>query len=402
MSEFSAVDFYKAALDIEKYLNYLRSNELAYEYAQSIIDANDLSSKGDMAELYQVVSIRLYDWQSPCPDGQFKFRFHESYGNISHVRVLMPYDYTEDEVEQIRQEIFTNLDQAWNNGAGWSDGLYEYVNDLSRSFVKPDVPTLAGAVHDLAKNVVQELNVGAVEDWAYIGDLLDEWSGQSAHSFYGFYHRYGSALKQFGLMTTHVAAGFAAATRIIDGTQRGALEFVTSVRDSLETMLVLWIECGGPPPDVGEFPAWVADVGRIALDVWPLLQAIPPVKAATTAVDTVITVGEDVVSLIGTISDVTGTELHLEQVDFEVQTADQIYTKLTETLHTDYYQAYVDAMSSIYDGSTAPDTQNADDVPFRAADAEEQMEYLQNERNDWYLPEVAPESMYAPGDEYGW
>ncbi|TYL45018.1 hypothetical protein FXB39_20500 [Nocardioides sp. BGMRC 2183] len=398
---FNVIDYYNAVLDIEKYLNYLKSNELAHEYAKAVIDANDLSSKGDLAELYTEVGISLRDWESPCPESRFKFRFHGGYAEISSVRVLMPFDYTQDEVDQIRREFETGLTEAWNNGASWADGLYEYVNDVSRQFVKPDVEVMAGAVHTLARDVTEELAIGAVDNWAYIEDLLNEWSGDSAHEFFGFYTRYGSALDLFSLMSMNVAAGFAASTRIISGTQQGALKFVESIRDSLETMLIAWVEVGGPPPDI-EFPAWVADVAKIALDVWPLLQLIPSVKAATTTVDTMITAGKNISTLVTTISDVSNVELHKLDLNFDAKTSDEIYTQLTDTLYNDYYLKYVEAMDSFHDGSYTPDVDNADEIPFRGSLVVDRMEELQGGRNDWYLPEVHPESMYEDGDEYGW
>jgi hypothetical protein len=393
---FSVIDFYKAALDIEKYLGYIKGNELCFEYLASVNKASRPSADFP-EELYPPKVVDLRDWKTPCPDGQFQVRPSATYGGSTTARFQMPFNATESQIEAVKNEIKANLDTSWNNGPTWSDGIYEYVNDVSRQFVKPDVEAMAGAVHDIAANVVEELTYAINDDWAGLQYLLDDWHGQGAGAFTEFYANFNDVLARFGLMSGHVAVGLAAGTRIINGYQQAAWEFVDSVRNGLKTQLGLWVEVGGKPPAGFEFPAWIADALKIAEPIYDVLKLLPPVKAASAPLDAAITVAKSATKLIGMLPQ--GKE-SAREITFDKTTADGIYQQVTNTLHQKFFLEYDKAMQDVQSPGGGVDVDNSSDAGYSAQRVENEMLDLQGALDQWELPEVPPGSLAGSGDTY--
>mgnify|MGYP003334005321 CR=1 FL=1 len=386
--------FYSAVRDIEDYLGYLKGNELAYEYLREVHHLNAVlpADVPDNAAFYYAQIDPNYHF--PCPEARFW--------------VYLPFPDTQISVltsdqaglESFAKEVQANMDLAWRGGAAWASGVASYLIEVAARFMDPDVDTMAGAVLGMQKDVVTELDAGARDNWADIGDLLGNWHGESKHAFYGFYTGYSSALDIFSVVTAQANAGFAAATALINGTQAGALKFVESIRHGLVDLLLAWYDTGRPPVEPAKTPPWVADVLKIGGDVYALLGHVPVVKDVKSQVDNVVKIGDSVSKLVTDVADVAGIDLpELESKDIVVQTADQVYTGVTETLFKRYYQAYVEAMDTMYDGGVSADVDDADNVPFRASAVRDIMKDLQR-RNDWYLPEVSPGSLYSAGDPY--
>lgn len=399
---FERIAFFQVCMDIEKYLGYLRGNELATEYLESLNNADPPDP--ELRELYQRHGIRLSDWSTPCPDGKWKVEAHGGHGGPSGAMVWLPYDATEAEKERIDNEVKANLNTSYNNGVGWADGLALYLNNLCQQFSHVDTGAMADAVLNISQDVVSELGYGARDQWTDIGKMLQRWQGEGATQFFLFHENYGSALELFTVMAAQITGGFSAATAIIHGTQEAAMTYVESVRAALEIMLGLWVETGLrlPPPDAGA-DVDIANILAIAGDVWTLLRLIPPVKVATEGANTAVDAIKALTSLVGHISKGDSKpELHIEPYEFTDWTANGLYQAITKQVYEEIYLKYDEAMSDLHNGETVANVEDADEIPFRAKTIEDAMEELQGARNEWDLPEVAPENLNTNGAPYGY
>lgn len=397
---FDRVGFFQVCMDIEKYLGYLRANELATEYLETL---NAQRPEGELAELYQEYYVRLSDWSTPCPDGKWKVRAHESYGGSSGAKVVIPFDATEEEKSRIDREVKANLETSYNNGLGWADGLAMYMNGQCQQFSHVDVDAMASAVLDLMTNVTEELEYGARQQWTDIGKMLETWRSQAATQFFLFHENYSSALSLFAVMSAQVGGGFAAATAVIHGTQEAAMKFVESVREALEAMLAFWVECGLTTPPDPDFDIDVGKILAIAGDVWTLLRLIPPVKAATEGIDTVVTAVTAVKSLVEHAGGGGGAvDTHPEPHRFKDWSANGLYTEIGDLLHQEIYLKYVEALDDLHHGDTVPNVENADEIPFRAGSVEDAMEEMQGDRNEWELPDVPAKPLNGGNAPYGY
>lgn len=396
---FDRIAFFQVCMDIEKYLGYLRANELATEYLETL---QAQRPSGETAELYQEYYVRLRDWSTPCPDGKWKVRAHESYGGLSAGKVLIPFDATEEEKSRIDREVKANLETSYKNGLNWADGLAMNMNELCGQFSHVDVDAMAVAVLDLMDNVTAELAIGARQQWTDIGKMLQRWQGEGATAFYLFHENYASAISQFAQMSAQVGAGFAGATAVIHGTQEIAMKFVASVREALEGMLGLWVECGlTTPPN----PSYDIDVGRImevAGGVWKLIRLIPPVAAATEGVNTAVEAVGAIKDMVGPAAGGGTVDTHPEPHAFKDWSANALYSEITQLLHQDIYLKYVEAMDHLYNGQAMPNVDDADQIPFRAQKVEQAMEAMQGSRGEWELPAVPPKSLNENGAPYGY
>ena len=257
--------------------------------------------------------------------------------------------------------------------------------------------SLAGTVRAMQHDVVSSLEISARDDWALIGALLTEWHGDSAYAFKTFYDNYNDTLTQFALFGAYVTAGFAAATKIINGTQQGVVKYAESLRDAARSQAEQWRN-GYPPRDTPELPAWVVKVGEVAADAYELLDHVPVVSTGKGYIDKAVSITESVNKIandLGIDGDIS--LLPHEERPFKATTADELYADATDTLHTDHHQAYDTAMDQLYSGNGATDPDHADDVPFSGQGVESLLQSLKD-RYDWGLPEVPPGSLYEPGD----
>lgn len=390
---FDRIDFFRVCMDMEKYLGYLRGNELVVEYLQTLQD-----SQPPMPELYVEHSVSLRGWETPCPDGQWKVSFN---GMGPLPIVWMPFDATEEEKDKVDSEVKANLTTAYNNGLNWADGMAMYMNEICAQFSHVDVEAMANAVLDLSTNVIEELDLGARDQWTEIGSYLTSWQGGAATQFFLFHNSYGSALSQFAVMSGQIGGGFAAATAMIHGTQEAAMKFAESARESLEVMLAFWVEVGLRTPPDPNFDIDVPKILKIAEDVWTLARLIPPVKAATEGINVAVDAVKAITSLVGTIAGGGGTpELHVEPYRFKDWSANGLYSGVTTQFHDEIYVKYVEAMDQLHAPTGGADPSDPGNVPFSARSIENHMLELQGDRNEWELAAVPPENLNGGNAPY--
>lgn len=400
MTAFDRIGFFQICMDIEKYLGYLRANELATEYLETV---NSSTVPDDMAELYETYAVNLNDWKTPCPDAKWAVRAHGSYGGPSGAYVQLPYDATQAEKDRIDREVKANLTTAYENGIGWADGLAMYLNEVCAQFSHVDVDAMAGAVLDLCTQVTEELANGARQEWTGIGKMLEKWRGEGATAFFNFHNSYASALDLFAVMSAQIGAGFAGGTAIVAATQQTAMTLVESIREALETMLAFWVECGlTTPPDPGSYDVDLGKIASVAKAVWSLLRLIPPVKTATESVNTAIEAVGHVRTIVEQFAGTGEPEVFIEPYAFKNWSANELYTEITDLLHNEVYLKYVEAMDTLHTSDTQADPSDADNVPFSASRVEEQMLELQGARDEWELDPVPPGSLNENGAPYGY
>lgn len=382
----------------ETYLGYLKGNELAYDYLWQTVYyfGNQGTTPGPST---YTVDLNHYPstYEFPCPDSFYKVRPDMTSFTVAYDPDSVPSGT--DPFERLAREIRQHTDQAWQGGPSWASGLGDYLYSLCGQFVEPDVQSLAGTVRAMQHDVVSSLEISARDDWALIGALLTEWHGDSAYAFKTFYDNYNDTLTQFALFGAYVTAGFAAATKIINGTQQGVTKYAESLRDAARSQAEQWRN-GYPPRDTPELPAWVVKVGEVAADAYELLDHVPVVSTGKGYIDKAVSITESVNKIandLGIDGDIS--LLPHEERPFKAVTADELYADGTDTLNTDYHQAYDTAMDQLYSGSGPTDPDHANDVPFSGQAVESLLQSLKD-RYDWGLPEVPPDSLYEPGDRY--
>jgi len=376
---FDRIEFFRICMDIEKYLGYLRANELALEYYDTLN-----REPIPMAELYQEHFVSLRDWKTPCPDE--KFSITAQFGP----RVWVPFDATQSELDTIDEQVRTNLTTAYENGIGWADGMALDMNETCQQFSHPDTASMAKSVRDMMTNVVEELELGAKDAWTDIGKYVGMWRGEAATAFFNFHTNYNDALSLFAHMGVQLGAGFAGATAVIHGTQETAMKFVESVREALEGMLWLWTEVGLQQPPEPSLDIDVGKILKIADGVWSLLQLIPPVAAATKGVNTAVQGIKTVNSIVQAAGGGGEVDIHPEPYAFTDWTANGLYTKIFDVLYEEIYQKYVEAMDDLHVGGGPANPEDADAVPFSSKAVEQHMLELQGPRNEWELEPVSP------------
>jgi hypothetical protein len=219
-----------------------------------------------------------------------------------------------------------------------------------------------------------------------------------------FYLNYNDTLARDGIFANLINVGFAAAARVISGTQFGAQFFVESILDSLDAQLDQWSRWDMEPQDPDTLPPWVADVVKIGKSAIKIAaDIIPVVGQASKKIDEINSKTGNATQLIQDIEDVTGKDILPEKhKHVPVKTADEIYRGLTETLHEDYLTAYRDALDELQQGGRAGQTVDPSkltEAAFSGGGVTAQMQ-ADKKSGDWTLPDVPDQNLRDRDDDY--
>lgn len=382
MSGYNEFEFNQMLTDIEKYLGYLRGNELAYEYMRSIEES---FSGGEGTMLF----VEPFDegYRYPCPEDRFK---------VKPVVPMHLYLGAGTKPREFVKLVQQSMDASYHNGDAWSAGIASYARSVCDQFTKPDVNQMVTAMDEMQSLVVDRLAVGAVDDWAQLGSLNDRWTGDGAREFNTFYNNFNDVLHTFATFSAFVNWGACVTTGIIDGTQQGAMRFVRDIRDNLVKQLEAWTSAGRKPSDPPTTPPWVADVAQIAWDLFGMIPVAGELAEAKKLV-------EDVKKGIGVVKSAqkaAGANLPKKEAEVKVKTADEIYQTLTKTLHKDYLGEYQKALDGVHSsGVTKPGAPAPGDLAGRAFSGQQVLTLMAEvkRRQDWQLPEVPAKSLRDPG-----
>lgn len=352
---FSQYDFDSVLDDIEKYLGYLRANENFLKYWQQTRKLIEDGTTEDMHGYVQLYLENYYD-KVPCPEGRFAFKPREG---VFVLRFGVNPPWTEDDSKNLMDSIKQGLEDSYRDGLAWASGVAAYCRSVCDQMTSPDVDTLADAILDIGKNVIQPLlgpdgNVDAYsDDWALVGSVLDDWQGNAADEAEAFYTNFNDIIHYFANTTGWMNYGVCAFATLVRDVQTGLQGSVEKVRQALIDQLDEWVDIGYQPPEKPDpLPKWVADVEKIGGDALTIIKdKVPVVGNITEKVDNLITDYKEWKTLVEDVQNATGWDI-LPKIDkpVYVRTADEIYTGLTDALYNDYYQKYLHTLDDLQTG----------------------------------------------------
>lgn len=401
---FDAAAFNDTLDDIEKYLGYLKGNEMAYDYLmlmQKDLEDEYLTAEGASGTIW------LHDgYAFPCPEQRFKVtpgpQWHADIKKDNFTRQGASVDW-----DAYVTELQHQTDLAYQSGTAWAAGIGGYLRSICAQFVKPDVESMGQTILAFQRDVVSELVDAPSDDWAHLGDLNARWKGEAAASFNDFYENYNDGVARCGLFAAAVNVGFASAARVLSSAQLGALDFVTKMRAGLAAQLDQWADAGwkpsGPPPSgvsLG-YPTWVTDLAAVADNALTVAgDVLPDLKALKNAIEIRGNV-KDIAGLVRSIATLVGHDLPRTPKQIPVETSEAIYTSLTTTLNDDYLQGVRKAMDKLDagGGGGAPDPSGIGAAAFSGRSIVQVMNE-DKESKDWTLPDVRGTNLADDPSEY--
>ena len=379
---FDPVHFETTLVDIERYLGYLRGNEVAWDYLQQYpVDFEGELPEGEGVTIGPVHLDEGYRF--PCPDGAYAVEPN------SPVLGWVPTGPGVSATEFVKQ-VQANLDQAWANGQAWAEGLADYARSVCDQFTQVQVPTLSADIRQFQKAVVDPLQDDQANDeWAKLGEIYSTWNGAHKAAFVIFYNDYNDIEARWGRYLGAITTGFASFAGLAGATQLGVQKFADTLLAGIKEQLESWVAQRGEPGHAAKTPAWVADIPAALKVVMDLASSVPaaggPVKVVKTATQ--------VYSLLDKFAG-EGNITRLKEVP--VRTADEIYTTLSQSLQTDYLTAYQDALDALNGGGSGPVDGDVAAETFSAAGLLHSMH-----SGDGVVPDpVDPGSLAGPDGQY--
>lgn len=372
MSGFDRTDFENDLDDIETFLGYLRGNELMW----------DVFHQHELSTLNEPPWSVAWEYETPCSDGRFKVDFD----HYTMIDVIVA-EGEATQLEQKAQDLKDRMSDAWRQGPAWAAGVAAQARSICDQFTEPYVPTFAAAIDLMQSRVVNKLQISANDDWARLGHVQQEWSGQFAGNFNEFYDNYNDVISRYALFASWINVGFAKGSKIIAATQLGAGKFASSLKKNLEGQLDNWVDQhGGKPSDPSEWPAWVGDVAKVIDSTLGLASDVPIVGELADLSG----LTKDVVSLMEDVDALVGGGLLTEKKEYgDVITAEAAYDLLITTLYDDHYKAFKEGMQGLNTGAEGSDSLE------RSISGRGLLEQMRDtkRRGDWALPEVPPENL---------
>ena len=391
---FDPVAFETALVDIETHLGYLRGNEVAWEYLQQYpVDFQPPAGFPDDGEGVVSGPVWLDDgYRFPCPEGQ--------YAVTPQSTILVYAQSTEDMLfdrDGFVKSVQANLDQAWANGQGWASGVAAYARSVCDQFTQVDVPALSEEIRLLQSGVVDKILINESNDnWAEIGSMYTQWSGDHATAFQNFYDNYNDVEARYGRYLSEITTGFAMFAGLAGGTQLAAQKFVDELLKGIKLQLQAWVAERGKPSAPSELPPWVGDVASIGETVLGLATFLPVVGPGAKGVKAGVSGAKQVYALLDRFT--SADDVPQAGKDFPIQTAEQIYSGLTDTLYNDYLSAYQDALDSLNGGASSGSVDGGN-LESQTFSAQALLQAMNQADTGWEVP-VDPGSLVGPGDDY--
>jgi hypothetical protein len=391
---FDPIAFETALVDIETHLGYLRGNEVAWEYLQQYpVDFHVPEGFPDDGEGVVTGPVWLDDgYRFPCPESQYTVTPQSPILVYAQSAEGMPFDH-----DGFVKEVQANIDQAWANGEAWSSGVAAYARSVCDPFTRVDVPALSEEIRLMQTGVVDEILLNESNDnWAQIGSMYTQWSGDHATAFQNFYDNYNDVEARYGRYLSEITTGFAMFAGLAAGTQVAAQKFVDVLLEGIKLQLQAWVAERGRPSAPSDLPAWVGDIPAVAETLLGLATFLPVVGPAAKGGKSAVSGAKQVYALLDRFT--SAEDVPQAGKDFPIQTAEQIYSGLTDTLHQDYLTAYQDALDSLDSGASsgAVDGGNLEAQTFSA---QQLVQAMKDADTGWEVP-VDPGSLVGAGDDY--
>lgn len=320
MAKFDVEEFKSLASDIERYLGWLKGNELAQEW----LDANRFT---DSESTTEDGATNLWWFRSIAPEGQFSVTFREP-------KIMLASGQHHEWAQKVQQ--------VWESGAAWTEGVAEYLYSLCIDVARPNADALHASVVAVQK-AGDQLQGAIVPDWT--GLNLESWVGESHDAFQGTIDTFAAKLSdQYLAYWRHSEASYAAACAILVQIQSGLIPFMTAMRDGVREQLTGWVALGGPP-QVNKIDPKLVDAAKVVSKIVGMVPVVGDVKGKI----------EDGVEITNGILGLFMDEPVKLPDDFEMRTSDSIYIDITTSL-TD---AFARGVQSGYDTLRAEATSSA-------------------------------------------
>jgi hypothetical protein len=374
--------------DIETYLGYLKGNELAYDYLNRAVLESSGTQVGDDEEL---VEVQLpADWKFPCPEVRFAVSPPQGFKTL-RVHVSGEQD-ARAAAERWAKQVQEGTELAYQGGLGWASGFASYASTLCEQITKPSAYALDSEARMIKTSVVEELGSLKETDWGGLKSLLDDWEGNANDAFEDFYEALDGKLAVFVAYTGFLYAGICAMTKIVDGAQTGLVKYVDSARDAVVEQLNAWVEQGMPPRDYIKTPAWLADLGQLAMDTLPFFAMVPGLSVITGA----ISGAQEKAGQLATIAADLGVEPPHDEPDFHAKDCASLYDEITGALRK-LTNDYNDALDSVATGELPGDRQLDGATAYNPGNIMRQLE-IQTTRSSWNIDPVNSQSVIATDD----
>ncbi|WP_340541089.1 hypothetical protein [Nocardioides sp. GXZ039] len=327
---FDLGEFYSLCSKIEYKLGILRGNELVREWWQAWqVELGNTPRYG-----YLTYVSTPAEWEYMV---QFLYHGMPSADGADYDDAIANERAAHAQVDAAAAEV-------WANGRAWASSLSEYLNQICASLIRPDKDSLTELTEEL-KSLRDNLNRSVPPNWAEGGLDLADWVGGSSDAFGSFATQLHDQVQTYADYVKHAIAWWASACALVLETQTGLNSFLKEVDDNLHKQLVAWAETqGNPQSTTGEINPLVADIVKLGDEIIDFIPVVSDVRDK--AVDA-IEAADAALNLFG-----VDVELTLP-AKFTVQTAEEIWTGLTTTLHEDYRVKCDEKLADMAEQSTA-------------------------------------------------
>lgn len=305
MGDFSREQFSELTAEIQKYLGWLKGNELVAKWE---VDFRTTEWNSD-----EVGPTDVFLFMTEPADDQYTVMFQNT---------IAPVLWHEDLRDQLKG--------VFESGSGWAAGIADYFESMCLSIITPD----AGAMHDAVVSVQQtgDQLAGAFSP-LWTGLDVNSWKGGSSDAFQLTIENFQAVVNDQYLAYWREAENlFSASCAAVAQFQEGLLPFLTQVRDGLKQQLTAWASYGGEP-NVLELPSKVVDALKVARSIVDLVPVVGKVdKFATITYEAL---------------DLFITKPPVLPDDFVFSTSDEIYLKATTTLSDEFQKGLLDTFDAL-------------------------------------------------------
>ncbi|ADD41668.1 hypothetical protein [Stackebrandtia nassauensis] len=346
--------FDKAAYDgildeIEKYLGYLKGNELVFEYMEAVREKVEATGRPPVTQK---------NYTTPCANPEF------TYQPLYHLPTLDGGEVP----RELEKKIHANADACWHNGKTWAAGIAGQARAITEQITSPDVAELETALTALKEKVMQPLELlidsnadlpgpyriplpdgenSLDGDWANLKNFTNTWHGTAAEEFRTLHDKLNSYVGMYAYFAATAALELAAATDVIASAQQGLVMSVKDVRKTLVAQLKEWHDTDSPPEDE-------------ELSVFMLIVELLPITKVYKGARLIVEAVDDPKVVIGVLADIKRTIVGKSwkgienegKEPFEAANSEVVLKSLTTMLRQTYLHDFMEALSEL---SAAPD-----------------------------------------------
>lgn len=342
--------------DIERYLGYLKGNELVREYT----DAQNLDAEDQASQLSDgFLNTFPADLYTSTPEeSEFACDFYA-------LAISAPFYGTDEPTSESRRffrEIAEGMEQSWGNGVDWARGMGGELRAICKPFTSPDPQRLNEIAEGLVSLSSARLagllpnDFAAHSDGINFGSTLDGWHGRAANTFQTFYDNLSDRGNGYAVCIGLAAGWVAGSAGLIAAAQSGVLDFLESVREGLVLQLEEWAETHGNPQDWPKPADWglIGDIAGVASDIAELIPVVDKFKKVPGVISDVAELVRDVGNVTNKVNSYVGdngVDKVEARTEFHVETAADLWTAATTVLYDEILHELKKGLDDLADES---------------------------------------------------